>query len=1110
MKKIISLVCAGFMLASPLGAFADTQPAMRFEDFKGDDDTLAVLPAGNTLGSFTFNYGKSGTDGARAAKTDRGISLELINKTQAYLSLRYNFKKPVTDSIKINLSMQLEDFNSGRTILLRSSASSSAYMAGYFEPNGSLQMFEKRVQDFKTRTGIWYDIEIKYNIETAYYTWSISSVDGEFSDSGYYLQRAANLRDINILLFGYSGRKDTSHTIYDDMAVNVTAPHYPDACANYGFEGLDSMPEELMADGAADINENGIVLPGDLPQKSGFTYSYPHDYYGQYRFDFSVLPKGSESFFALNGEKTIELKDEKIYILGEEKGSYKDGEILALKAETDTVKKTVSVLNGEPVLAEASLPASCIPMKNAGIYTEGSGEGETIVKTFAINQNEGLYISGLTPDPEIFAIVPGEVCVSFSNPIAECGTYKSDGKEINAVLTDEKQVALSLSDFEYGKTYAVNVSGVRDVLGNTYDGKFNVIVKNRYDLSDISISSEDSKVKASVSGAVYDGSEKKFTIALAVFDGETNELLFLMAEENVLDGSMTEYSVSAPISEGNYCESYIWDSIPEMNPMKNRVFFGTEPLKDTEKRTESFHEDMDTGIVTVSGAGITGGTTTALILKPGKTAEDIKDGASLAENIVFIKQFDKAEKDVFAFYPGETGGKYGMLIVKDGKSTFKADCFSYVSPKRIKSALECVNAAELNIKTAAEEYKDVFAGDISEINLMNDDEYKFLTEYVVSSRAKLEDEKFKSIEEFNTVFLKACAYTKLEFAKDGSDIKELFEKYADQIGCKNFEAYKTFAEQNEKVKENVYADIAKKLKDEELQKLFNERTVLRAVEGTKNQTNITAIIKDNNVFLKFDLADYEKLKNKVPVNSSLSGKMFETVSDFYDEFSALVKKQKKAESGTSSGNSSSSGSGGGNTTKIELAGKNGNDTSKTNTEFTDLDGFDWAREAIYALCEKDIIKGRSGKTFAPGDKITREEFTKLALLAFSDYDEKAESSFDDVNKKAWYYGYVSSAFKNGIVLGRNEKIFGIGDNVTRQDMAVIIFRAAQLKASEKTADFSDFEKISDYAKEAVSALYSAKVLSGTGNGNFEPVKLATRAEAAKMIYEALKIGGDGK
>ena len=333
------------------------------------------------------------------------------------------------------------------------------------------------------------------------------------------------------------------------------------------------------------------------------------------------------------------------------------------------------------------------------------------------------------------------------------------------------------------------------------------------------------------------------------------------------------------------------------------------------------------------------------------------------------------------------------------------------------------------------------------------------------------------------------------------------------ITHKNFEAYKTFAEQNEKVKENVYADIAKKLKDEELQKLFNERTVLRAVEGTKNQTNITAIIKDNNVFLKFDLADYEKLKNKVPVNSSLSGKMFETVSDFYDDFSALVKKQKKAESGTSSGNSSSSGSGGGNTTKIELAGKNGNDTSKTNTEFTDLDGFDWAREAIYALCEKDIIKGRSGKTFAPGDKITREEFTKLALLAFSDYDEKAESSFDDVNKKAWYYGYVSSAFKNGIVLGRNAKIFGIGDNVTRQDMAVILSRIIEKQklSIEDVRSFEgmkDVDSIAEYARESIESLYKKGIISGS-DGNINPNGFATRAEAAVMIYNILN-GGVGK
>ena len=93
-------------------------------------------------------------------------------------------------------------------------------------------------------------------------------------------------------------------------------------------------------------------------------------------------------------------------------------------------------------------------------------------------------------------------------------------------------------------------------------------------------------------------------------------------------------------------------------------------------------------------------------------------------------------------------------------------------------------------------------------------------------------------------------------------------------------------------------------------------------------------------------------------------------------------------------------------------------------------------------------------------------------------------------------------------MGRNAKIFGIGDNVTRQDMAVIIFRAAQLKASEKTADFSDFEKISDYAKEAVGALCSAGIINGTGDNCFSPLETVTRAQAAKIAYELMNaIGG---
>ncbi|MDY4212287.1 MAG: S-layer homology domain-containing protein, partial [Eubacteriales bacterium] len=83
--------------------------------------------------------------------------------------------------------------------------------------------------------------------------------------------------------------------------------------------------------------------------------------------------------------------------------------------------------------------------------------------------------------------------------------------------------------------------------------------------------------------------------------------------------------------------------------------------------------------------------------------------------------------------------------------------------------------------------------------------------------------------------------------------------------------------------------------------------------------------------------------------------------------------------------------------------------------------------------------------------------------------------------------------------------FGIGMNITREDMAVMIYRAYRLNVKkigeyEKEFAFADDENISDYAKEAVYVLKNMSVINGTDNGNFAPKSLATRAEASKMLY----------
>lgn len=175
--------------------------------------------------------------------------------------------------------------------------------------------------------------------------------------------------------------------------------------------------------------------------------------------------------------------------------------------------------------------------------------------------------------------------------------------------------------------------------------------------------------------------------------------------------------------------------------------------------------------------------------------------------------------------------------------------------------------------------------------------------------------------------------------------------------------------------------------------------------------------------------------------------------------------------------------------------------------FSDIEGVPWAKDAITYLAEKKILNGKGDYRFCPDDKITREELAKIIVLAFEyDSSNSANSGFADISD--WAKKYVDCAFENGIVKGLGNKVFGAKDYITRQDLAVMIYRAAVNAdfdfdaASENT--FTDDNIISDYARDAVNALYNAGIINGTGNGEFSPLLSASRAEAAKIIYSILQ------
>lgn len=210
--------------------------------------------------------------------------------------------------------------------------------------------------------------------------------------------------------------------------------------------------------------------------------------------------------------------------------------------------------------------------------------------------------------------------------------------------------------------------------------------------------------------------------------------------------------------------------------------------------------------------------------------------------------------------------------------------------------------------------------------------------------------------------------------------------------------------------------------------------------------------------------------------------------------------------GTQSGNNhGSSGGGGGSFTPVITPEV----PKPEEREFSDVTSDRWSAEYIKELSSLGVISGYEDGTFRPENNITREEFVKLVFEAFKIPLNDSVNVFADVSNDAWYQKYVSSAYRLGIVNGITENAFGVGKNISRQDMAVIIIRALEyknqsLKQGDVSADFVDSKGISSYAFSAVETLANAGIISGNEVGEFMPSGNATREQVAKIICLVLK------
>ncbi|MBE6573878.1 MAG: hypothetical protein E7652_05745 [Ruminococcaceae bacterium] len=180
--------------------------------------------------------------------------------------------------------------------------------------------------------------------------------------------------------------------------------------------------------------------------------------------------------------------------------------------------------------------------------------------------------------------------------------------------------------------------------------------------------------------------------------------------------------------------------------------------------------------------------------------------------------------------------------------------------------------------------------------------------------------------------------------------------------------------------------------------------------------------------------------------------------------------------------------------------------------FVDVDKDSWYAEGVRYCVDNGYMTGTSSTTFAPNGNLTREQFvTILARVAGADLTSyyNKESVFTDVKVKTaneWYYPAIAWANENGFVNGIGNGKFGVGQDISREQIATMFFRYAEKngKATDGKADlgqYTDNAKISSWAKDACAWAVDAGLLGSTDSNKLvlSPLMTVTRAQAAKIF-----------
>lgn len=534
--------------------------------------------------------------------------------------------------------------------------------------------------------------------------------------------------------------------------------------------------------------------------------------------------------------------------------------------------------------------------------------------------------------------------------------------------------------------------------------------------------------------------------------------------------------------------------------------------------------DADTQIVTVSGEipeadnkGIS-----FVVLNPGYSADDLAaiSRESFSEVVNYYAQISASEDGKYSHtfhMKGETG-EYGLVLnCADGPLSQSPLAIKFSDAQTVSDAISAFCNADNTdaMMRCIADYHIALDLDVSAYNKFGESAKYEIADCLLAEKTALHG-NFETASQIRDCFKTASLFWEIKQTDNEKQLLTIINKNTDFMKLEELSAYDAWetyfnADGHEKVCKAIMqrAKTAGSLGD--ISSIFAEEVILAAVESLPNYKDLKDLLICNKKYLaELDFDEYESKSNTASVDKKIAGKRFTNISALCDKINDLLDSDTGTGSG-SGGNGGGSSSGSkypstssfGSTPVYDLAEQT--EPSKApELPFKDMDSASWAFEAVGTLYEKGIINGKSESEFCPNDNITREEFVKILVLAFNVGEGREQTAFSDVCESQWYYKYISSAFSANIVRGKSDGSFGIGEHITRQDMAVMASRAYGKSTATSNLNFTDSNDISVYARDSVSMLCSMGVINGMPDGNFAPFATATRAEAAKIVYELLK------